>query len=111
MRHYRRIVPLLLLLPGLWACSSGGDSQLESIAFQLSDAANRCLSDVRDNKLSYETSTHCRSLTRVAQQYISAGGFKEGAPVRADRLAESARARAWMALAISKTGDPNLRIW
>jgi hypothetical protein len=103
-------MPLLLLLPCLWACS-GGESQLESIAFQLSDAANRCLGDVRDNKLSYETSTHCRSLTRIAQQYISAGGFKEGAPVRADRLAESARARAWMALAISKTGDPNLRIW
>jgi hypothetical protein len=103
-------MPLLLLLPCLWACSSG-ESQLESIAFQLSDAANHCLGDVRDNKLSYETSTHCRSLTRIAQQYVSAGGFKEGAPVRADRLAESARARAWMALAISKTGDPNLRIW
>jgi hypothetical protein len=47
----------------------------------------------------------------LAQQYIIAGGLKDSAPARADRIAESARARAWMALAISKTGDPNLSIW
>jgi hypothetical protein len=28
-----------------------------------------------------------------------------------DRIAESARARAWMALAVSKTGEKGLAVW
>jgi hypothetical protein len=48
---------------------------------------------------------------RIAQQYIDAGGFTDSAPCPADRIAERARARAWMALAVSKAGDPNLSIW
>ena len=111
MRHYERIAPLFLLVPWISACSPGSPSQLESIAFQLSDAAKRCLGDVRDNSVKYENSQNCRSLGRIAQQYVNAGGFKDSAPSRADRIAESARARAWMALAISKTGDPGLSIW
>jgi hypothetical protein len=111
MSHYARIAPLLLLAAWLSACSSGDNSQLESIARQLSDAVNRCLGDVRDYNTKYENSQHCRSLGRIAQRYVEAGGFKEGAPSKADRIAESARARAWMALAISKTGDRRLTIW
>src|SRR5437899_6325153 len=111
MRHYRRIAALFLLVPWMSACSPSSPSQLETIALQLSDAANRCLGDVRDNGAKYENSQHCRVLIRTARQYVDAGGFKDGAPARADRLAESARARAWMALAISKTGDRNLSIW
>ncbi len=111
MRHWKRIAPLVLLPLLISACSSDNASQLEAIAFQLSDAANRCLGDVRDHSTKYENSQHCRSLGRVAQRYIEAGGFKDSTPSRADRIAESARARAWMALAISKTGDPRLTIW
>lgn len=110
MTHGTRVaLPLLiaLLIP---ACSPN-PSQLESIAIQLSDAANRCVIDVRDKGLKYENSDHCRSLGRIAQQYTSAGGLKDGAPPNADRIAERARARAWMALAISKSGDPALTIW
>jgi hypothetical protein len=69
------------------------------------------LADVRDKDAKYENSQNCRSLGRLAQQYIEAGGFKDSAPPQADRIAESARARAWMALAISKTGDKRLTIW
>ncbi|MGA7525774.1 MAG: hypothetical protein WBW11_00880 [Pseudolabrys sp.] len=110
MRHSKRLVPLLLLLPLMSACSSG-DSRLEAIATQLSDAVNRCVIDVRDKTLKYETSPNCRSLGRIALQYIDAGGLKDSAACRADRIAEAARARAGMALAVSKSGDPGLTIW
>jgi hypothetical protein len=108
---YRTWIALVLLHVLLIAACTQQSSQLESIAYQLSDAANRCVTDVRDRSMKYETSENCQSLRRIAQQYISAGGLKDSAPSRADRVAESARARAWMALAISKTGDPRLSIW
>ena len=110
MRHSKSLVPLLLLISLMSACSSA-DSGLEAIANQLSDAVNRCVIDVRDKTSKYESSPNCRSLGRIAQQYIDAGGLKESAPCRADRIAEAARARAWMALAVSKSGDPGLTIW
>src|SRR5215510_13444975 len=100
--YSERIAPLLLLPLLIPACSPE-TSQLESIAVQLSEAADRCVADVRDRKLKYESSENCRLLGRIARQYIAAGGLKDSAPSRADRTAESARARAWMALAISKT--------
>lgn len=109
MRYGKRIA-WLLLLSLLSACSSG-ESDLDTIAVQLRDAVNRCVVDVRDRGVKYETSTNCRSLGRIAQQYVASGGFKDSAPCRADRIAESARARAWMALAVSKTGEANLSIW
>jgi hypothetical protein len=108
---YRTRIALLSFLVLLIAGCSQQPSQLETIAHQLSDAASRCVTDVRDRGVKYESSENCRSLGRIAQQYISAGGLKDSAPSRADRIAESARARAWMALAISKTGDPRLSIW
>ena len=104
-------IALLLFLPLLVPACSPETSQLESIAVQLSEAADRCVADVRDRKLKYESSENCRLLGIIARQYIAAGGLKDSAPSGADRTAESARARAWMALAISKTGDPSLSIW
>jgi hypothetical protein len=109
MRYANRVAMFLLLMELISACSQS-DSRLESIALQLSEAANRCWIDVRDRHSKYEDSSNCRSMGRVAQQYINAGGLKDSAPSRADRIAESARARAWMALAVSKTGDSNLSI-
>jgi hypothetical protein len=100
----------VLLLFNLVSCSSG-DAQLEKMASQLNEAVNRCVIDVRDKTSTYETSENCRSLGRIAQQYVAAGGLKQSAPCRADRIAESARARAWMALAVSKSGDPQINIW
>ena len=82
-----------------------------AIATQLSDAVNRCVIDVRDKTSKYETSPNYRSLGRIALQYIDAGGLKDSTACRADRIAEAARARAWMALAVSKSGDPGLTIW
>ena len=47
MKHGKGVVPPLLLVLALSACSSG-DSQLEIIANQFSEAVNRCVIDVRD---------------------------------------------------------------
>jgi hypothetical protein len=80
------IVLLLAVMSLISACSSR-ETQLDPIADQLSAAVNRCVIDVRDKGDKYETSENCRS------------------------LGESARARAWMAVAVSKSGDPNLTVW
>jgi hypothetical protein len=111
MTQIGRVIGLILLVAWTTACSREGRSQHERIAIQLRDAAMRCLGDVRDHDVKYENSDNCRSLSRLAQQYIEAGGFKDSAPPQADRIAESARSRAWMALAMSKTGDKRLSIW
>jgi hypothetical protein len=70
-----------------------------------------CVIDVRDKTSKYDTSPNCRALSEIAKRYIAAGGLKQSAPCVADRIAEGAHAKAWMALAISKSGDPNLMIW
>jgi hypothetical protein len=108
--QYVQSFVLALLLFNLVSCSSS-DAQLEKLASQLNEAVNRCVIDVRDKTSTYESSDNCRSLGRMAQQYVEAGGLKQSAPCRADRIAESARARTWMALAISKSGDRQLTIW
>jgi hypothetical protein len=111
MRLGKSTVPLLLLLASLTSACSSGDSRLESVAHELNDAVNRCLADVRDRRVKFEDSVACGAMSKVAKQYIDAGGFKDSAACRADRIAESARARAWMAMAFSKAGDANLSIW
>jgi hypothetical protein len=87
------------------------DTQLDSIARELEATVNRCVIDVRDKTSKYDTSPNCRALSDIAKRYIAAGGLKQSAPCTADRIAEGAHAKAWMALAVSKTGDPNLVIW
>jgi hypothetical protein len=108
---YGQCVALLILTMSLLAACSSNDSRLESLARQLHEAVDRCVSDIRDRGAQYESSQYCRALTKPAKDYIEAGGLKEAAGCRADRIAENARARAWMALAISKSGDPRLSIW
>jgi hypothetical protein len=110
MTRSSRIVPLLLL-PLLLAGCSSSETKLEPIANQLHEAVTRCRADVLDRGTKYEDSTHCRSLSAIARQYVDAGGFTDKTSCPADRIAETARARAWMALAVSKTGDKGLAVW
>jgi hypothetical protein len=105
-----RIAPLLLLPMLVVGCSSS-ESKLEPIASKLQEAATRCVADVVERKMAYENSTHCRSLSGIAQGYIQAGGFTDKTSCPADRIAETARARAWKALAVSRTGDAGLAVW
>jgi len=101
----------LLLLPLLVAGCSSSESKLEPIAIKLQEAVNRCRADVLNRGAKYEDSTHCGSLSAIARQYVEAGGFTDKTSCPADRIAETARARAWMALAVSKTGDKALAVW
>jgi len=105
-----RIAPLLLL-PLLASACSSSESKLEPIANRLREAVNRCVVDVLEPSTTYENSTHCRSLSGIARQYVEAGGFTDKTSCPADRIAETARARAWMALAVSRTGDQGLAVW
>jgi hypothetical protein len=107
-----RLAPILAMTAALFtvACSHQ-DTQLDVIARELEATVNRCVIDVRDKTSKYETSPNCRSLSEIAKRYVAAGGLKQSAPCTADRIAEGSHAKAWMALAISKTGDPNLMIW
>jgi len=98
---------LATVIPGCSPSASG----LEAMANQLSNAADQCLLDVRDKGLKYESSRNCRSLDTLHRRYEEGGGRLESTPCRAEKLAETARATAWIALAISKTGDPSLSLW
>src|SRR6476619_4772481 len=107
-----RSAPMLAMILALLATAcSHQDTQLDAIARELEATVNRCVIDVRDKTSKYETSSNCRSLSEIAKRYVAAGGLKQSAPCTADRIAEGSHAKAWMALAISKTGDPNLMIW
>src|SRR6187551_1262824 len=103
-----RMAPMLAMTMSLLATACSKDTQLDSIARELETTVNRCVIDVRDKTSKYDTSSNCRALSDIAKRYIAAGGLKQSAPCVA---AEGAHAKAWMALAVSKTGDPNLVIW
>ena len=110
-RSIMRTALMLAMTMSLLATACSKDTQLNSIARELETTVNRCVIDVRDKTSKYDTSPNCRALSEIAKRYIAAGGLKQSAPCVADRIAEGAHAKAWMALAISKTGDPNLVIW
>src|SRR5215468_9851035 len=73
MRHGKSAAALVLLLGSLASACSSGDSRLESIAHELSDAVNRCLGDVRDRRMKFEEAVSCRSMGKGAKQYVDAG--------------------------------------
>jgi hypothetical protein len=97
-----RPAPLVAMNMSLLATACSKDTQLDSIARELEATVNRCVIDVRDKTSKYDTSPNCRALSEIAKRYIAAGGLKQSAPCVADRIAEGAHAKAWMALAISK---------
>jgi hypothetical protein len=81
---------------------------LEQAAIKFRDEAERCLLDVRDGKLKYETSNSCQSLEAFFFAYIEAGGDQPKTPVRFALIAEQGRTMAWMARAISAGAPPLL---
>ena len=83
-------------------------SSLEQAAMKFRDEAERCLLDVRDHKLKYETSGSCQRLEAVSLAYIEAGGDQPETPVRMSLIAEQGRTMAWMARAISAGAPPLL---
>jgi hypothetical protein len=80
-------------------------------AQMLNARAVKCLLDVRDNNLKYETSPNCKALGKLSQSYINAGGQLPDEPVEAKLVAEQAVKMAWNAQAVSATGDPTISLW
>jgi hypothetical protein len=102
-----------LILATLILCVSGcrDNRRLELAAGALSKSADACLIAVRDRGAKYETCPDCAALSTLATQYIEAGGFQDGVPLKTALVAEEARTSAWMARAMSGSGDPRLAIW
>lgn len=100
---------LSVLLSGCLDISD--NDRLEITARALSDAADRCLLDVRDRKLKYDNALNCTALGALSMQYIEAGGFQTDTPAKYALIAEQARATAWTARAVSESGNPGIRIW
>jgi|CXWL01.1.fsa_nt_gi hypothetical protein len=100
---------LIVMLSGCLDFAS--NNRLEVAANALSHAADECLYDVRDRKLKYESAPNCTALSALSTQYIEAGGFDKNTPAEYQLIAEQARTVAWMARAISASGNPALRIW
>jgi len=102
---------LIVMLSGCLDFAS--NNRLEVAANALSHAADEYLYlyDVRDRKLKYESAPNCTALSALSTQYIEAGGFDKNIPAKYQLIAEQARTVAWMARAISASGNPALRIW
>lgn len=90
--------------------SCGGTAGLRSAAEALSSAADECLLDVRDRRLTFERSPNCSSLSPLATTYINAGGFRHE-PADIALVAERARRTAWTARAVSLAGGTMLSFW
>lgn len=112
MRHMGSITIAIVLYGLIYGCSgTRGNHRLEIASKALSDASEQCLLDVRDRKLKYDSAPNCVALDTMARQYIEAGGLEKNEPIEYRLIAEQARTMAWMARAISASGNPALRIW
>jgi hypothetical protein len=98
-------VATLLLLAG---CN---DQQLEQAAKDFNKAAEACLLDVRNHLMKYEKSGHCTRLGKVSMRYVEAGGARSDTPARHALTVEEGRTMAWMARAISASGNPFIALW
>ena len=83
------------------------------LATSFSDAADRCLQDVRDKRAQFEKSSSCNSLKELSQSFVSAGGgnsheFSEANQVY--HLYHFGRSTAWSAIALDNALNGNRRI-
>jgi hypothetical protein len=103
----------LLVALLLGGCSFSGPSEMQKATSRaLLDASEKCVHDVRDRKLKFDTSPNCTSLGALSQQYINAGGGRLDTSLEVEINFERARVHAWMALALSESREPGLlRIW
>ena len=61
-----------------WGLTGCEGTQLRAVQARiLASAADECLYDVRDRRLTYETSPNCSRLGDLAGQCIAVGGFKD----------------------------------
>lgn len=96
------------------------DMEMERAAMRFSKAADDCLLDVRDKRIPYAQSHNCtKLLDRTSAAYMSSSKAKltyiDEAVPRHAYIAESAKAVAWSAAALSnamfRTSEPVLSLW
>jgi len=87
------------------------ETRLELAARAFSRAADECLYDVRDRGFKYETSRNCNALGTLSMQFIEAGGFKDDVPDSIALIAQKGLTTAWMARAVSASGNHPLTLW
>ena len=106
-----RSTKILVLAMSLAGCSNLTAKNPIKEAQTLNAKAEKCLLDVRDDNLKYETSLNCKALGRLSQSYINAGGQLPDEPVETQLVAEQAVKMAWNAQAVSATSDPTISLW
>jgi hypothetical protein len=99
----------LLSIPLLAMCAGCSDKR-EAAALAFYGDAQQCLFNVREG-VKYEASPNCRHLKVSSQRYISEGGQTAQEPTKIALLAEQGRTMAWMARAISASGNPSISLW
>lgn len=104
---------LAIAVCGCAAIASCGPSEASLIAAanRFSQAADRCLLDVRDQRIAYGRSAHCRSLRQLSLSYLTLGGESEGPSLLAAARMEAGRATAWSALAFSASRGRVTSLW
>lgn len=93
------------------SCSASAEKNPTSEALALEAGAEKCLIDVRDHANKYENSKFCGALGALSQKYIDAGGQEANEPVNSQLIGERAAKMAWMARAISASGNPTITLW
>jgi hypothetical protein len=106
-----RVAITLVFVILLAGCSNLTAKNPIKEAQMLNTGAEKCLLDVRDSNLKYETSQNCKALGSLSQTYISAGGQLPDEPVETKLVAEQAVKMAWTAQAVSATGNPAISLW
>ena len=92
MKKFIALSIIVLLLTG---CENGMRS-----AELMSMAADKCVLSVRDQKMSYSESPSCREIKVHAYRYLDESHAAWWKSTKAEALYESAKGRAWMAVAL-----------
>ena len=106
-----RATIVIALGMSLAGCSSFASKNPIKEAQALRAKADKCLLDVRDNDLKYDTSSNCQALAALSKSYIDAGGQLPDEPAETKLVAEQAVKVAWNAQAVSATGNPTISLW
>ena len=111
----RAHVGLLILAPAstlLIGCGMLGPSAEQKATVKaLMNASEKCVYDVRDKNIKYESSRNCNAMSALSLHYINAGGGRPDAPLETEIEFERSRVHAWMALALSASNGEASRIW
>ena len=104
---------IVLLTSSLLASCQPSESteKLRLAALALNNSSVSCVEEVKTLKVKYETAPSCVALQALAKTYADLGGFGLNIPKEIEVVAERARVYAWMARAISASGDPHIAIW